>query len=238
MRSPGAVVVLSLSALIARAEPEIRNLPPECSGWPEKPASEWTLEERIRHRLDPDCMRARRELAARDRKDRGYFRTSGDPADFVYGSDTPDLFLPSELYAMLVSNVLAAREARFADSQRSHYERRASSLALPDGFWKLVEEAAGQYLSSLRAERRLGAGLNEAGTNERLGILAEIADIQKPQCAERVEALERTRRTLPPGLFDRFLYVAVAPDVGSSAQLVTPESLRWREGGCQGAGGP
>jgi hypothetical protein len=237
MRSPGAVIILSLSALVARAAAETRNLPPECSGWPERPAWEWTLEERIRHRLDPDCTRARREIAAQDRKDRGSYRTSGDSADFVYGSDTPELFLPSKLYATLISNVFASGGG-FSDSMRLEYGRRSSGLGLPDAFWKIVEEAAGEYLSGLRAERRLAAGLNEAGTNERLAILAEISDIQKPQCVDRVEALERTRLALPPGSFDRFLYVAVAPGVGSSSQLAKPESLRWREEGCRGAGGP
>jgi hypothetical protein len=237
MRSPGAVIVLILSALVARVAAETRNLPPECSGWPEKPAWEWTLEERIRHRLDLDCMRARREIAAQDRKDRGFYRTSGDPADFVYGSDTPELFLPSELYATLISNAFAGG-GQFSDSMRSKYGRRSSGLALPDAFWRIVEEAAGEYLSGLRAERRLAAGLNEAGTNARLAVLAEISDVQKPQCVDRVEALERTRRAVPPGSFDQFLYVAVAPGVGSSAQLANPELLRWREGGCRGAGGP
>ena len=231
MPLPGVAIILSLSTVGAHAAAETRNLPPECSGWPEKPAWEWTLDERIRHRLDADCRRARRELAARDRRERGYFRTSGDPADFVYGSDTPELFLPSELYATLISNV-HTREGRFSEAMRSYYERRASSLDLPGAFWKLVEKAAGDYLSGLQEERRLAAGLNGAGTNERLAILAEIADIQKPQCAERVDALERTRRAFPPGSFDRFLYVAVAPGIGSSAQLVTTGSLRWREEGC------
>ena len=233
---PGLAVVLVLG-VVAVPEAGTRNLPPECSGWPEKPAWGWTLEERIRHRLDPDCRRARQELAARDRKERGFFRTSGDPADFVYGSDTPELFLPSELYAALISNVYAG-QGRFSESMRSEYERRASSLDLPVAFWKLVEEAAGAYLSGLRTERRLAAGLDGAGPNERLAILADIADVQKPQCAERIDALERTRRALPPGSFDRFLYVAVAPGIGSSAQVVTSESLRWRGGGCQEAGGP
>jgi hypothetical protein len=236
MRLPGVAIILSLSTVGAHAA-DTRNLPPECSGWPEKPAWEWTLEERIRHRVDPDCRRARREVAAEERKDRGYVRTSGDPADFVYGSDTPELFLPSELYATLISNVVTS-EGRFSEAMRSYYERRASSLDLPGAFWKLVEEAAGDYLSSVRAERRLAAGLNGAGTNERLAILAEIADIQKPQCAERIDALERTRRAFPPGSFDRFLYVAVAPGIGSSAQLVTTGSLRWREEGCPEGGRP
>jgi hypothetical protein len=233
----GVAVILSLGAVVAHAAADTSNLPPECSGWPEKPAWEWTLEERIRHRLDADCRRARRELAAQDRRERGCFRTSGDPADFVYGSDTPELFLPSELYATLVSNVVTS-EGGFSEEMRSYYERRASSLDLPGAFWKLVEEAAGDYLSSVRAERRLAAGLNGAGTNERLAILAEIADIQKPQCAERIDALERTRRAFPPGSFDRFLYVAVAPGIGSSAQLVTTGSLRWREEGCPEGGRP
>lgn len=127
MRFSGAAIALSLNALVAHAE--TRDLPPECSGWPEKPAWEWTLEERIRHRLDPDCRR-------------------------------------------------------------------------------------------------------------RLAILAEIADVQKLQCAERIEAFERTRRALPPGSFDRFPYVAVTPGIGSSAQIVTSESLRWRGERCQEAGGP
>jgi hypothetical protein len=234
---PGVAIILSLSTVVAHAATDSRNLPPECSGWPEKPAWEWTLDERIRHRLDADCRRARRELAAQDRKQRGYFRTSGDPADFVYGSDTPELFLPSELYAMLISNVYT-REGRSSETLRSEYERRASSLGLPEAFWKLVEQAAGDYLSSLRAERRLAADLNGAGTNERLAILAEIADIQKPQCVERIDALERTRRAFPPGSFDRFLYVAVAPGIGSSAQLVATGSLRWREEGCPEGGRP
>ncbi|HSE63452.1 MAG TPA: hypothetical protein VLG15_07540 [Thermoanaerobaculia bacterium] len=234
MRLPGVAIILSLTTVAAA---QTRDLPRECSGWPEKPAWEWTLDERIRHRLDADCRQARRELAAQDRKERGYLRTSGDPADFVYGTDTPELFLPSELYATLISNVNAG-ESRFSEAMRSYYERRASSLDLPGAFWKLVEEAAGDYLSGLQEERRLAAVLNGAGTNERLAILAEIADIQKPQCAQRIDALERTRRAFPPGSFDRFLYVAVAPGIGSSAQLVTTGSLRWREEGCPEGGRP
>lgn len=234
MNTPSLFVLLAVATTLAPGRTGASPLPAECADWPQKPAWEWTLDERIRHRLDQRCLRARRELAAEDRKDRGYFRTSGDPTDFVYGSDTPELFLPSQLYNWLIRAVFVADE-RFADFQRSRYERLAFGLGLPESFWPVVEDAAGDHLSQLRAEQALADGLGKAGADERAAILADIADVQKGQCLERVEALERTRRALPTGLFDRFLYVAVPNGIGSSSKSpVTPEMLRWRERGCTG----
>ena len=114
----GTPVTLTLVLLLAA-------VPPQCKNWPAKPAWEWTLEERLDHRFDRTCLTGRR-LWARAKP----------AADFVQGQDTPELFLPTELFDALL------RTPRAAIFDRA----RAAGVQLPANFFVTVEEHARDYI--------------------------------------------------------------------------------------------
>jgi len=226
-------LLLVLAATAAGGETGPRILPPECAGWPQKPAWEWTLEERVRHRLDPDCLTARRALAARDRGQGSV--ASGNSEDFVFGTDTPELLLPTDLYGHLLSTAFSRNEG-LARPYRARYERRAAELQLPVDFWQLVEEAGGEYLSRVREERALMEEFASSDPARREAHAARTTEIRSTQCSDRARALARTRKALSGSLFDRFLYVAVAPGLTVSRSPASPEML-FRSEGCSGSTG-
>lgn len=109
------LLVLTSSALAA--------VPPQCKNWPKKPAWEWTLEERMHYRLDRACATGRRVFAG----GRGPFVIDGD--------DTPELFVPTELF-----NLFVLRPRNIIEAQA-----RAARFELPPKFFAIVDAALGDY---------------------------------------------------------------------------------------------
>jgi len=110
-------------------------VPPQCEQWPAKPAWQWTLEERLTHRFDRDCLAARRAQAADSCRARGRI------TDFVYGADTPELFLPAQLFDQFLRSA-------FLSKHPEPFIHRAidADFALPSTFFATVEANAGDYL--------------------------------------------------------------------------------------------
>jgi len=172
---------------------------------------EWTTEERLEARYDPQGinqrnLRATEEWGATP-------KTLQDEASRmirVDGEWNPELFLPWELFQHLVgSGYLGPQE--FLEPWREVRMDRARHLPLGERFWQRLETAIGPYLALARAERQ---GLE---TPRGLADSTDDADAEVASqllCEARADALEAARQEFGAQTFDRFLYEAVAPGVG------------------------
>ena len=209
------------------------GVPPECGDWPQKPAWEWTDQERLERRADKRCVAARRALAEdRTRRD-GSCRMSGNVTDFIYGTDTPELFLPTQLFDGLLHRVFVG-EPDFAALQRPIFEEHIrAQLPLPENFWKRVETIAADYLALLREQRAMASKLDGASPGERRKLLVEFQSSQRANCAARHRALTHLRSEFEEINFDRVLYIAVAPGLCSGGDDDL-KVMEWVARGCSG----
>ena len=225
---------MTFFAILLLAATAQASVPPECGDWPQKPAWEWTDEERLDRRSDERCTAARRALAAQTTRADGWTRTSGNITDFVYGTDTPELFLPWELLDSLLFRAFVANP-KFIAVQRPIFEdrMRAHQLALPQNFWERVETAGAGYRLLLREQRAMASKLDGASPGERRKLLAEIETSQRANCAARHRALTELRAEFGAQNFDRFLYLVVAHGLSSSGDFNRRNS-EWISRGCSG----
>ena len=80
IKTLGVLVFVSVTALPASGE-----VPSACTNWPAKPPWEWTIEERLAHRFQRDCLVARRREAGDTSRPDGSCLAKGNVADFVFG---------------------------------------------------------------------------------------------------------------------------------------------------------
>ena len=150
-----------------------------------------------------------------------------------HGATEPEVFLPFEAYDDLLRRAFEAppeerRRNRLLFEQRTAKWRPARGQAL----WPTLQRHAATLLASRRAQREAARGLDGAAPPERQRILQRIAELQRGECASRAAALARSRQAFGAELFDRFLYVAVVPDmfIRVTADDATP--LQFIQGGC------
>ncbi len=213
---------------------------PEAGSKPEaKPAWRWTLEERLAARFDPEAMTAREtEHQAEQERIRERFgdpleeelkKMKGPPAttEHLDGSTTPELFLPSELFAMLLSRGFSQGENWDIRKSRGPIEERAAALGFGRDLWVRLEKAAAPYLQLLRKTGPL--------KGDRVGYSKR--DIRL--CQLRARALEAAKAEFGGESFLRLLYEAVAPNARPTYILDGPdyrkhaEELRFIEEGCR-----
>lgn len=187
------------------------HVPDECKNWPAKSAAEWTMDERIEHRIDRVCMEARRSYAANSRRRDGSCRGSGQK-DFVFGTDTPELFTPFELFDHLIAGAFRSESAH-EKVGREIFERKAPPLDLPGDFWHTVEVAANDFIELRWRQIELMKSLDRASPTAAREMRGELERLRARSCETRVASLDRARQSLPNGLFDAFLYQAVAPGI-------------------------
>jgi len=165
----------------------------------------WSVEDRIEKRLNPqenarrweEFLRANAEASAADKT-----------RIVIDGSRDPGLFLPGDLIRQLLSAAFAP-ESESRTSWRRIYERRFGA-PLPADFWTVLEAHARDYLEARHHARELASDLSSADSSERDRILAEIDLLQLPQC-QRVLQIRSKAQAIWGELFDRFLYLGVAP---------------------------
>jgi len=186
------------------------------------PGWEMTDEERITRRIASSEASARvRPLAA------GAGYTEG-----IDGHQTPELFLPYELFDFLLWGLSA-------DTKRHEYAHRLLDPKIrtfghnPDEFWATIGSVAEPYISAreIHRQRRQNSTIFTTSTGKKVFI-----PIDREVCAARLSALQQARRSLGGKDFDRFLYSAVAPEFKTSEGGNTSdrgEQLRYMAGGCQ-----
>jgi len=133
----------------------------------------------------------------------------------IDGSRTPELFMPSELMAMLLDTYSLPSASRSAARQQYH----AAIVSFhwnESAFWKDIDVAAAGYFRAALANQ--GKARSTSGS--------------RAICGQRATILEQMRKRYAN--FDRFLY----GDFASRQTLSTSEDqseswLAWMNGGCR-----
>jgi hypothetical protein len=204
-----------------------------------KPAWKWTVEERLAARFDPEALTAR-ETEHQAEQERIFERfgdpleeerkkMKGPPAVTVHldGSKTPELFLPSELFTLLIARGFSQRGNWDIQKSRGPIEERAAALGFGRDLWVRLEKAVAPYLQLLRKTGPLKG--DRAGYTKR--------DIRL--CQLRAKALEAAKAEFGEERFLRLLYEAMAPNARPIYILDGPdyrkhaEELRFIEEGCR-----
>jgi len=188
---------------------------------------EWTAAERIGARTDVVKAAARVRAAGTGLPHSMQRKPSPRIVDVIDGSRNPELFLPVELFEMLVTR------GYVGDTWRDDYDLRLASAGLPGNFWHRLETIDEQYIHDLRAEYEVLERGKSADESARSRIDEEVAGLTTTLCRERADALIAARNEFGVAL-DRFLYTVVAP--GTAMYFEEPQNpaqLRSAERGCR-----
>jgi hypothetical protein len=194
----------------------------------------WTVEERLAQRFD----RARiQERSLAYKRTGGEVRAQSMPADsdgvasapqFEYvvdGQRNPELFLPHELYDLLLTGLTPDESLRA--KQRGFYQPLLKQLGYDDAaFWNALASVNGEYLLVRFGNRPSGfanKAMMQAAGNAR--------------CEARFKALEAARRLFGRAAFDRLLYTVIAPTAmvskSATSDVHLEDDLRRAEKGCR-----
>jgi hypothetical protein len=206
------------------------GVPIECGEWPEKPPWQWTLDERLDRRFDGPCLAARRARAADDARTDGSCRGSG-VSEFVFGTDTPELFLPHELFTSII-NMASSGEAQEHFRETFMERAKENGIELPADFWKTLREAAAEYVAIEEKHTAMVSQFGKATPAEQRAISVAISEAQNANCAARQRALEGARAVFGGDLFDRILYTVVAHGLCMSGDG-DAGTAAWIAGGCR-----
>ncbi len=222
MPRPGQLVVLVL--LLSLVLPET---PPVSAAaiHLHKPAWQWTLDERLAARFDP-AAQAAREAAHRDVI--AHLQLGG-PADVVDGNESPELYLPTELFNQLLN--VAFLDLDFLGPERKHrIETRAAALGFKNDLWPRLEAAVSPYLKLRRTPYRLFGGETELGGKGLFGQPSRELAV----CHLQAEALAAAKAEFGERAFLRLLYEAVAPTTRLSYTVnsLSRAQARFIEEGC------
>lgn len=208
--------------------------PGTAQGVSERQPWEWTTEERLEALSDPALSQARR---AETEALGNVHEPPVGGGEAVIGRHHPELFFVHELFDSLLSQVYASDEEARGAWRLVYEEEVADLLGPPDQVWEAIESVSRDYLWSLHRARELAQGLEEATPMERQQVLAHIDEVQAPQCALRIQALQAARKALGAASFDRFLYTAVASrsfkTYGTSFSAEKRAIIRWVAEGCR-----
>lgn len=204
-----------------------------------KPVWRWSVAERFAARFDPSAM-ASREAEHQAEQEALRLRwggsllpeeeakTADSPAltERIDGSKAPELFLPMELFGLLLNRGFPQGETTEIQVSRGSIEERAVALGFGRDLWERLGKAAAPYLRSLRGMD--GQQLQGEKNDLRL-------------CSLRAQALEAAKIEFGEEAFLRLLYQAVAPTARPVYVLtVEPlgiqkhaEHLLFLERGCQ-----
>lgn len=150
----------------------------------------------------------------------------------IDGREHPELFLAFELFDHLLLG-LSADESKASNAHTLYDHKLALFGYDTKGFWDSLRSAAQPYLMIRQDRDKNGPHhvffTTPSGQRTFVGIAPDA-------CAARIAALGEARRHLGGENFDRFLYAAVAPEVGTSASGTAPnraDQLRYLAGGCK-----
>jgi hypothetical protein len=206
----GAVVFAA--AMAASSQENARRAP---EPW------EWRSEDRVRARTDPLFLQKRNaeQEKLRTQVQRGEYGgryVLGDPGKpAILGWETPELFLPFELFDALRSTFDSGEGARYTAAIRE--------AGWDEGqFWRVLQIAT----TNLRAAEE---GLAQSRVAPPEGVLDE-ANLNV--CRARAAAIQQMREAFGHEALDRFLYGAVAPSVAISG-MDDRELLLFVDRGCR-----
>ena len=190
-----------------------------------KPAWQWTLDERLAARFDP-AAQAARQAAHRDALAGLHL---GGPADMVDGRESPELYLPTELFNQLLD--VAFLDLEFLGPERRHsIETRASSLGFKSDLWPRLEAAVSPYLKLRRTPYTLFGSQAPLGGRGLFGQPSRELSL----CHLQAEALASAKAEFGERAFLRLLYEAVAPTTRLSYTInsLSRAQAKYIEEGC------
>lgn len=189
-----------------------------------KPAWQWTLEERLAKRFDPNEIAARKALSEKRTRELAAFPWPWDDERGevleLNGRDTPELFTPVELFIPLVEHAYPP-DGQGQRLWRQMVEEDAAALGFGADFWQRLRRVAFPYIKLFQEDYRIAI----AEQLERGPAPPEVI------CRARRDALDAALDEFGKEAFLRLLYEVVAPP--KSTALLTPGSLRRWEGGCR-----
>ena len=195
---------------------------------------DWTIEDRLAARFDPDKNRER-QLAYEAK----YPQAAGANAQnvaaegvemparqqhvhMIDGSRNPELFFAYELFDGLMSGLTPDESQRVR--QRAYFRPSIRALGYDDeAFWRSLESVSAKYLPLCFP------------TTHPIRS-AEVKAAAEARCRERYDALEAARALFGRRRFDVLLYTVVAPvSQYSSATFDANPAARYREAekGCR-----
>jgi hypothetical protein len=204
---------------------------------PVKPAWQWTLEERLQSRFDPNARRARVAAAAAREARRTLPGRKIDHsrfADEIDGKSNPELFVPTELFESLVYSGFVSLPRVYGRWVR----QQTDDLFADSSEWDELGRISAGYAAVLRSERALLDESATAAPARRAEITRELDRIHEQLCAAEATALRAARRSFGSERLDRFLYTVIAPSgvtgVSDRSDAATEaRALRLREERCQ-----
>ena len=200
---------------------------------PRKPAWQWTLDERLAARFDPEAMKARvaQRAASNKQAEEIFGERLGGSSDqhTIDGHREPELLLPIELVRNLINNAFP-EDGQDRGYPRRRIEEGAAALGLGSDFWQRLEKAATPYLQVRNARyRRAMAAMARSEESEN----PESDDLA--HCRSLAQALAAAKAEFGEEIFLRLLYREVAPTMAITYNLDegTRDRLRSLEGGCK-----
>ena len=192
---------------------------------PPKHPWQWTVEERIKARVDPSSIVRRRDRYVNKAARYGQNEklVVEKLAYVVDGSDTPELILPTELWDHLLATAFNSRPD-VSSHWREAYTNMAVGIPLPENFW---DRLAAHAVAYRRAEEPLAAAIQR-----RDRPAAETA--YRERCHALADTLRSARAEIGDEIFLRFLYESVADGlVIADHKPADPEKLRRDDRGCR-----
>jgi hypothetical protein len=201
-----------------------------------KAAWQWTEEERIAVRLDPQRGRPAPPSVAPD-------SAAGTAADrpkvalsyTIDGRTNPELFLPHELFDSIAGGL--SPDAKIRQKTRSFYREDLIAAGYDDNeFWAALETAASPYVALKR--RAYLDHIRDTAAAKKSGSPWTPSDHSDDPslCRARIDGLNAARQHFGRETFDKFLYNVVAPNkmLATSSNYPDPAELLRREaGGCR-----
>ncbi|HEX7829619.1 MAG TPA: hypothetical protein VF787_08185 [Thermoanaerobaculia bacterium] len=196
--------------------------PPERKPW------QWSVEERLALRTNPEAAKAR--VSARGRV--ATTKAGDKVVDAFTGQTHPELFLPHEVFDELMQLAFLSKP-RTGDAFRKYMMPEVLGHGLPADFWERLRNISVIYMADVHSayDRPSGKGARSPQTdsarqdfNRRYNVL----------CRSRIEALTKARQEFGEERFNRFLYEVIAANMFSTSFSPTePSALRQAEEGCR-----
>ena len=191
--------------------PNIRVTPGALEPRREKPAWEWSDDERIQLRFDPIAIRERAaahtRLAQPRTQPQAAEQTRTAQEYVIDGSRDAELFLPVELLDVLMQGLDS--DASIRTSARAALANGIKEMGLTENdFWSRLGQISEGYRALLAKPRNVT--IHRVQTSD--GMFSSFP-IDIDRCVARNALLQSARTSFGTRTFQRFLYTAVAPEV-------------------------
>jgi hypothetical protein len=160
---------------------------------------QWTRDERLRARFDPES-RAQRLFESR-RLEHSKQRSG----DVLNGRRHPELFMPTELFERFVRDAMVL----FPRAAPQTFLQESDDLFLKKSEWSDLTRLVVDY------------GIAIAEEEKALKTHGDVAAARTRSCAAEAVAFRRVRARFGRERFDRFLYTVVAPHMSRSSSPST-----------------